>query len=162
MDMWKDRTMRYSDIPLFVMQEILIRTKLETRAKVGLKNSADMERGQTQYRQRGQLIVYLTNPVSGSTRVIFPRRQLPRFCRFCFDRRQQSECPWSNVVMQLARFVRLGHPIPCQFLIEKPLILRDERGVCCVKCPRRTDIIIKWRTLLAVADSLLLWTVWKP
>ena len=86
--------------------------------------------------------------MSGSTRVILPRRRLPRFCRFCFDRRQRSECPWSNVVTQLARFVRLGHPIPCQFLIEKPLILRDERGFGCVKCPRRTDIIIKGGKLL--------------
>ena len=51
MDMLNVRTMRYSDIPLFVMREILIRTKLETRAKVGLiaptwsadKHSTDIE-----------------------------------------------------------------------------------------------------------------------
>ena len=50
--------------------------------------------------------------------------------------------------MQLARFIRLGHPRPSQFLIEKPLILRDKRGFGCVKCPRRTDIIIKGGKLL--------------
>ena len=51
MDMLNVRTMRYSDIQLFVMREILIRTALETRAKVGLiaptwsadKHSTDVE-----------------------------------------------------------------------------------------------------------------------
>ena len=51
MDMLNVRTMRYSNIPLFVMRIFLIRTTLETRAKVGLiaptwsadKHSTDIE-----------------------------------------------------------------------------------------------------------------------